>query len=75
MDTTEQVLCAKGDFVLFNRNKKVRVGKIISKGSKSIGLEVANMSSNTKIPTETPLQLVQVWVTVDVAKELGFEVE
>lgn len=75
MDITKQVSCTKGNVVIFKRNKTTRVGKVIKKGPASIGLDVHGMQSNTKIPADTSLQLVQVWMTKELVNELGLSVE
>lgn len=55
---------SKGDMIIFPRNGKTRVGKIISKGPKYLGLEVLDMKSKTRIEHEEH-NLVPMTVLVD----------
>lgn len=53
---------AKGDLVIFNLRGKVRSGKVISKGKSNIGIDTIGLKTNTKIPVETELVPVVVFV-------------
>ena len=61
---------SKGQLVVFKRNGKVKVGKVISKGPANIGLAVADMVSNTKIAATTELVPLTIYVTAEVKEEL-----
>lgn len=60
----------RGSYVLFDRNGKVRTGKVITKGAVNIGLDVVDMKSNTKIDTATKLVPVTVFITEEVLAHL-----
>lgn len=51
-----------GSLVIFNRNGKVRVAKVISAGPVNLGLNVFGMKTNTKIPSSTELVPMTVYV-------------
>ena len=60
----------KGQLVVFKRNGKVKVGKVITKGPTKIGLAVADMITKTKIAASTELVPLTIYVTAEVKEEL-----
>lgn len=64
----------KGDLILFNLRGKVRSGKVISKGSKFLGIDTIGLQSNTKIAADTELVPMTVFVEKTVLDSLA-EVE
>jgi hypothetical protein len=52
----------KGDLVIFNLRGKVRSGRVISKGKAYLGIDTIGLQTNTKIPVETELVPVTVFV-------------
>lgn len=67
---TVETKLTKGSYVLFNRNGKVKAGKVISKGGSKIGLDVIDMKSNTKIEASTELVPMTIFVTKEVMDTL-----
>lgn len=66
VEEEEATPISKGDLVIFTRNGKVRTGRVVSLGSKNIGLSVYDMKSNTKIPANSELVPVTVFVEAEV---------
>lgn len=62
VEEAEGNLVQKGDLIIFNLRGKVRSGKVISKGSKFLGIDTIGLQSNTKITADTEFVPMTVFV-------------
>lgn len=71
----ETITLQKKDLVVFTRNNTIRLATVVSKGNKHLGLSVLGMKSNTKIPADTELIPVTVFVSKEILELAGESVE
>lgn len=67
----ETIALHKKDLVVFIRNNTIRLATVVSKGNKYLGLNVLGMKSNTKIPADTELIPVTVFVSKEILELAG----
>jgi hypothetical protein len=75
VDTFEepQLSIRRSDLLVFFRNKSIRLGQITSIGPKNLKVSVCDMKSNTKIPANTDLVPMTVYVERKILDSLETE--